>query len=127
MGRKKKVLTPEVPPISTEPQVIPIATKAYIYDKMDKLPLPQIATNTGLTLSQVEKLIMSRELDVRPTEKNNKPQALRRYDIQDGSVSLTPAQAKLNDMATREIQSSNIDNLKKVMGPDLEMITLNPQ
>ena len=98
------------------------ATKQYIYDNHGKLSVAEMAETTNLTKEEIEKILVSSELDERPLDiEGVTPIKLRRFGLYKGTTTMTPSQSMLDDRDYQNNLPSPEEGLKRY-GKDVTKI-----
>ena len=110
----KKVKTPEVVQnpvqLSTGPEIT-AAQKNHLMVYRDKRTPTELATDTGLSVTQIEVLLASPEFD-RKSEMDAGT-GIRRFIQRDGMTMMNEAQSHLDDLVHQQNLPSKIDMLEK--------------
>lgn len=119
-----EVMVDDFKPDLTQNLKVPTASdKQYIYDNYSKKSTDELSKETGLTVGQIQKLVLSTELDEAPS-KTKKPRKLRRFDVKSpGTVTMTESMAMLGDKARENGQVlTEAERIKAKYGKDVEII-----
>lgn len=103
-GTKNKPKEPVVaPPVAPTPPAQTVAVtqaiKHYIWENFGKMSMEELAKNTGLSASEVERVATSSELDKEPVvDDKTGVSNLRRFATKKGTVMMTSAQSMMDDV-----------------------------